>query len=546
MFKKVHPDFRLFLTSMPAEYFPVPVLQNGVKLTNEPPKGLRANLKRSLAQMDSWSKWEEDCGIFPAAGAGHKQGDSRSAVWKKLAFGLCFFHAVIQERRKFGPLGFNIKYEFNDSDLETSLQVLKQFLLEQPVLPWDALRYVTGQINYGGRVTDDWDRRCLMTILQRFYAPPAIEDNAQFSGSGVYFCPPPSDLDVLKAYVDTLPLNDPPEVFGMHMNANITFQAQESDSMLKVALALQPRTTGAASAADGSEEEVKSPDMIVAELAADIAGRLPEQLSRSHAGPRTLVIREGGHMDSLATVLLQEMARFNTLLQVMSASLFELQRAIKGEVLMSDELDAMYAALLNNQVPQNWASAAYPSLKPLASWFVDLQARIRTLRSWLVDGPPRAYWLSGFFFPQGFMTGALQNHARKYRIPIDTLSFGFSVRNIDALSQVTPADVPEDGVLIYGLFLDGANWSKSEHSVVDASPGQIYCPMPIIHFIPTAHYKAPESTYAAPIYKTSVRAGTLSTTGMSTNFIVAVDLPTKDAYEKWIQAGVALLCQLND
>jgi dynein heavy chain len=146
---RIHEDFRLYLTSMPADYFPVSVLQNGAKLTTEPPRGIRTNLKRSFNNFNDESF--ESC--------------KKPEVFKKLVFGLCFFHAVIQERRKFGPLGWNIRYEFNDSDLETSQTMLRMFLDEQDMIPWDALVYVTGHINYGGRVTDDWDRICLLTVL---------------------------------------------------------------------------------------------------------------------------------------------------------------------------------------------------------------------------------------------------------------------------------------------------------------------------------------------------------------------------------------------
>jgi dynein heavy chain len=109
---EIHEDFRLFLTSMPADYFPVAVLQNSVKLTTEPPRGMRANLKRSYGNLSQ--EYLEDC--------------LKPEIWRKLLFALAFFHAIVQERRKFGPLGWNIRYEFNDSDLETTNTMLKLFL----------------------------------------------------------------------------------------------------------------------------------------------------------------------------------------------------------------------------------------------------------------------------------------------------------------------------------------------------------------------------------------------------------------------------------
>ena len=86
-------------------------------------------------------------------------------AWHNLLFSLSFFHAVILERRKFGPHGWNINSEFSDSDLQTSITMLKNFLLENEEIPWDSIKFMTGQINYGGRVTDDLDRVLLMNIL---------------------------------------------------------------------------------------------------------------------------------------------------------------------------------------------------------------------------------------------------------------------------------------------------------------------------------------------------------------------------------------------
>lgn len=111
-------------------------------------------------------------------------------MWRNLLFGLCFFHAVIQERRKFGPLGWNIVYEFSDSDLIASITMLKNFLLENEDIPWDALKFMTGEINYGGNVTDDFDRILLLAILEIFQTHEVVQvPNYKFSKSGIYFVP---------------------------------------------------------------------------------------------------------------------------------------------------------------------------------------------------------------------------------------------------------------------------------------------------------------------------------------------------------------------
>jgi len=524
---EVHDEFRLWLTSMPTKIFPVPVLQNGIKLTNEPPKGVKANLARSYA--DITPAFLESC--------------AKPAPWKKLVFACAYFHAVLQERRKFGPLGWNIRYDFSNSDLECSLQTLRNFLDEQPDIPWAALEYVTGQINYGGRVTDDNDRRLLMSILRRYYVPSILDDSYAFTPSGTYRAPPEGDHASYVSYIKSLPAMEAPEVFGMHANANISFQLQETRKVVDTVLSMQPRATG------GGGGEGKSGDELVDELAQEILAGLPGKLDREEAHESTFALAAGGLVNSLGTVLGQEMDRFNRLLSKVGSSLRELRRALQGLVVMSGDLELMYDKMLSNRVPDNWAKVAYPSLKPLAGWVKDFRARMEFMRGWLTKGEPAVFWLPGFFFPQGFMTGALQVYARKYQFAIDTLQFGFNVLEAEDAEGVE--EPPTDGMYISGLYLEAARWDRGSRVLAEAAPGVMHTPLPVVHFQPKVDYTPPSGEYQCPLYKTSVRAGVLSTTGQSTNFVLMLSLPLpvagRQAEENhWTLQGVAALCALDE
>ncbi|XP_012629713.3 dynein axonemal heavy chain 6 [Microcebus murinus] len=534
----IKDTFRLFLSSMPSNTFPVTVLQNSVKVTNEPPKGLRANIRRAFTEMTS-SFFEENI-------LGRK--------WRQIIFGICFFHAIIQERKKFGPLGWNICYEFNDSDRECALLNLNLYCQEGKI-PWDALIYITGEITYGGRVTDTWDQRCLRTVLKKFFSPETLEEDYKYSESGIYFAPKADSLQEFKDYIENLPLMDDPEIFGMHENANLVFQYKETSTLINTILEVQPRSF--------SGGEGKSNDEIVQELVASVQTRIPEKLEMEGASESLFVKDPQGRLNSLTTVLGQEVDRFNNLLKLIHVSLRTLDKAIAGFVVMSEEMEKVYNSFLNNQVPSLWSNTAYPSLKPLGSWVKDLILRTAFVDLWLKRGQPKSYWISGFFFPQGFLTGTLQNHARKYNLPIDELSFQYNMipayrdqaTVIEAaktvqFGQELPMDEelpsPEDGVLVHGMFMDASRWDDDYMVIEDALPGQMNPMLPVVHFEPQQNYEPDPTLYHSPLYKTGARAGTLSTTGHSTNFVVTVLLPSKRSKDYWIAKGSALLCQLNE
>ncbi|CAN0300093.1 unnamed protein product, partial [Scytosiphon promiscuus] len=143
------PAFRLFITALPNNEFPLGLLQMCTKVTNEPPAGLKAGILRSYTVIVDQERLER----------------VETAQWRQLLFALCFLHSVVQERRKFGPLGWCIPYEYNNGDLTACILFLEKHLYNGPI-SWPTFQYMVSEVQYGGKITDDLDRRMFKTYTQ--------------------------------------------------------------------------------------------------------------------------------------------------------------------------------------------------------------------------------------------------------------------------------------------------------------------------------------------------------------------------------------------
>uniref|UniRef100_F6YZ23 Dynein axonemal heavy chain 2 n=1 Tax=Monodelphis domestica TaxID=13616 RepID=F6YZ23_MONDO len=509
-----HSAFRLWLSSSPHPDFPISILQVSIKMTTEPPKGLKANMKRLYQLMTEIQ--------FARCNKPNK--------YKKLLFALCFFHSVLLERKKFLQLGWNIIYGFNDSDFEVSENLLSLYLDEYEETPWDALKYLIAGVNYGGHVTDDWDRRLLITYINDYFCEQSI--NTPFFRLSVldaYYIPKDGNLGSYKEYISMLPGMDPPEAFGQHPNADVASQITEARTLFETLLSLQPQITPTGSGAQSREDKVL-------ELAADVKQKIPETID--YEGTRNLLALDPSPLN---VVLLQEIQRYNKLMETILFSLTELEKGIHGLVVMSTSLEEIFNSIFDARVPHLWETA-YPSQKPLASWTRDLALRVEQFATWASRArPPVLFWLSGFTFPTGFLTAVLQAAARQNNVSIDSLSWEFIVSTVDDSNLVYP---PKDGVWVRGLFLEGAGWDRKNSCLAEAEPMQLVCPIPTIHFKPTeSRKKTAKGMYSCPCYYYPNRAGCAG----RASFVIGIDLRSGSMpSDHWVKRGTALLMSLDN
>merc|ERR1719446_565847 len=249
-------DFRLWITTEPTENFPLSILQMSLKVVTEPPDGLRLNMRQSYTTLS-----DADLASCP-----HKR-------FRPLVYVLAFFHAVVQERRKYGRIGWNVAYDFNESDFRVSLSIMNTYLSKafhrdgnNGPIPWATLKYLIGEAMYGGRVVDSYDRRGLITYLEEFMGDFLFDKFNRFAfyqtKEDSYVVPQTGHVDIYKTQVENQPRTNTPEVFGLHSNAEIGYFTTASRDILLHVLSLQ---SGSGAGGGGS-----SKDQVVANLAKSI------------------------------------------------------------------------------------------------------------------------------------------------------------------------------------------------------------------------------------------------------------------------------------
>lgn len=518
---------------------PESLMQSAVKVANEAPADIKSNIVRG------WDNFNHD----------RIEGCPKKTDFKACLFALCWFHSIVLGRRRFGQQGWSRKYSFNTGDLTICANVLQTYLEANPVVPWDDLRYIFGEIMYGGHITDAWDRRTCNSYLQVLVNEKLF--NFLELGPG-FKSPDPSTLDY-QGYLDYTEENlpqDSPQMFGLHPNAEIGYLTNWTTTIFDTILQMGGGNADAGSSGGNVVKEtmeyyqktVPEPFQLI------VIQEIAEPLLEGEAGP-------------FVVVALQECQRMNGLINEIRRSLVELEKGLKGQLNMSQPMEDLMTAITINQWPGrnpfaqcDWEKKAWPSMKNGLSEFADMLLRIDQLVTWSTDlVTPISLWLPGLFNPTSYLTAVMQVTARRTGMPLDQMTTETYMSTF-----VDPAVIdyyPQDGAFVHGLYIEGARWPVGEEAgdpemltgtqiagnLVDSRLKELLPALPVIYVKAVAvkstwepssvgYLRRQADIYECPVYTTSFRGHT---------YIFLATLKTVDPANKWVLTGTAMLMQTD-
>jgi dynein heavy chain len=511
-----HPNFRLFLSSDPNKGIPIGILERSIKLTNEPPEGMLANLRRSFALFS-----KEDF-------------EDRDAKVKAILFALCHFHSLMLERKKFGPLGYNMNYPFAAGDLRDSAQVLYNYLegSSSVKIPWDDLRYIFGEIMYGGHIVDDWDRRMCEKYLFYFMRDELLDEIEMIPYADGRLCwpsPQPGPHEKYVEHIETMPAESP-LFFGMHPNAEINFRTVQCEKVFDILMSL----VGDGGAGDEGDGDAGQSPMAVAEgMAAEILEEVQEKKFPTDDVSRSMSDEEKGPYQF---VFIQECDYMNGLVYEMVRGLAELMLGFKGELTMSEQMEGLAMCLYTEKLPKWWVMLGFPSTRPLRSWRANLQDRCMQLDDWIGDplNIPKVTDVARLFNPQSFLTAIKQICCQTQGLELDKLQVYTDVTKKEPKQVDSHA---KEGAFVQGMFLEGARWDMASNSMEDSKPKEMAVAMPVIicKAGPMMGDKADKNSYICPTYCVPIRRP---------YFVFPAQLRTKANPDKWVLAGVAMILDM--
>ncbi|CRH01266.1 dynein beta chain, putative [Plasmodium relictum] len=477
---KVHPKFRLFLSSLPTEKFPISLLQKSVIVILEEPHNIKKSI--SILVKEQWAL-EENKNI-------------QLNKYKKLLISLFWFHSILNNRKKFYNLGWNTEnYFFSDKDVILSKYISRIFLNKNvKEIYWPYYHYYICDIIYGSKINDYFDKQLLNIYAKEFFNNNIFKGKYIFSNSTNYYLPSEvGNEKILSNYLKDIPHNDSVEIFGQKTYSEISFNSiasQEIISLLFNVNSLHLNHYHIYNSTNNINEKQ------VYYFTKILLNNLPREIYLDE------LMRKQYNQDQYIYVnlMFQEIYKHNLILKKVRSSLNKVQCALKGEIVINRKIYEIIKYIGDGLVPKSWKTV-YVSKKKILNFFEDLKERVNQLYEWSINGHLQIYWLGGFCNPKSFLKYILHEYSKKNEISYDLITFEFtSVNKSDENKLKNKGN--DEGIYIKKLILHGAKWDFISQSLMETDNNNFYFIIPIVYLKVVLKKKSKNDNdiYYCPLY----------------------------------------------
>uniref|UniRef100_A0A8C0CSC3 Dynein heavy chain, cytosolic n=1 Tax=Balaenoptera musculus TaxID=9771 RepID=A0A8C0CSC3_BALMU len=527
-----HACFRLFLTMEINPKVPVNLLRAGRIFVFEPPPGVKANMLRTFSSIPV----SRIC----------KSPNERA----RLYFLLAWFHAIIQERLRYAPLGWSKKYEFGESDLRSACDTVDTWLddtakgrqnISPDKIPWSALKTLMAQSIYGGRVDNEFDQRLLNTFLERLFTTRSFDSEFKLAckvdGHKDIQMPDGIRREEFVQWVELLPDTQTPSWLGLPNNAEKVLLTTQGVDMISKMLKMQMLEDEDDLAYAETEKKTR-PDATSDGRPAWMRTLHTTASNWLHLIPQTL-----SHLkrtvenikDPLFRFFEREVKMGAKLLQDVRQDLADVVQVCEGKKKQTNYLRTLINELVKGILPRSWSHYTVPAGMSVIQWVSDFSERIKQLQGISLAAASGGakelknihVCLGGLFVPEAYITATRQYVAQANSWSLEELCLEVNVTT----SQSTTLDACSFGVT--GLKLQGAMCSNNKLSLSNAISTVL--PLTQLRWLKqTNTEKKGDVPVTLPVYLNFTRADLI--------FTVDFEIATKEDPRSFYERGVAVLC----
>ncbi|XP_070608209.1 cytoplasmic dynein 1 heavy chain 1 isoform X1 [Erythrolamprus reginae] len=528
---KPHACFRLFLTMEINPKVPVNLLRAGRIFVFEPPPGVKANMLRTFSSIPV----SRMC----------KSPNERA----RLYFLLAWFHAIIQERLRYAPLGWSKKYEFGESDLRSACDTVDTWLddtakgrqnISPDKIPWSALKTLMAQSIYGGRIDNEFDQRLLNTFLERLFTTRSFDSEfklaSKVDGHKAIQMPDGIRREEFVQWVELLPDTQTPSWLGLPNNAEKVLLTTQGIDMISKMLKMQMLEDEDDLAYAETEKKART------DSTSDGRPSWMRTLHTTASNWLHLIPQTLNHLkrtvdnikDPLFRFFEREVKMGAKLLQDVRQDLADVVQVCEGKKKQTNYLRMLINELVKGILPHSWSHYTVPAGMTVIQWVSDFSERIKQLQNIsqaAASGGAKELknihvCLGGLFVPEAYITATRQYVAQANSWSLEELCLEVNVTT----TQNAVLDACSFGVT--GLKLQGATCNNNKLSLSNSISTVL--PITQLRWIKQTNADKKSNVVTLPVYLNFTRADLI--------FTVDFEIATKEDPRSFYERGVAVLC----